>query len=170
VKAEDSALERRLAALETRVRALEDEAAIRSLIADYGPRVDSGDAKGAARLWEADGVYDVDELLMQGRAEIAAMVGSAAHQSWIRSGCAHVIGPPSIQLVGDEAVAVCHSLMLVHERGRFVVRRVTANHWTLRRGDEEWRVVVRTSRVLDGRPESPELLSRGVTPAAPGKD
>ncbi|MFD5656688.1 nuclear transport factor 2 family protein [Streptomyces hirsutus] len=77
---------------------------------------------------------------------------------------AHVVGPPHITVDGDEAVAVCHSLMIVHEEGRYVVRRATANHWLLRRTDSGsgWQVVTRTNRILDGRPESPALLTRGV--------
>jgi len=160
---EDLLIEQRLQAVERRLRELEDEAEIRRLIASYGPRVDSGDAEGAAGLWESDGVYDVDELFMQGRAEIGAMVRSRHHQNWIAGGCAHILGPAHVLLDGDHAVAVCHSLMLVKEEERFVVRRATANHWTLRRGEAGWRVCRRTSRALDGGPEGPDLLRAGLT-------
>jgi uncharacterized protein (TIGR02246 family) len=157
-----ASIEQRLRAMGQRLRALEDEAEIRRLIASYGPRADSGDAQGTAGLWEADGVYDVDELVMEGQSAIAAMVSSPHHQGWIASGCAHVLSPAHVLIDGDDAVAVCHSLMLVNEEGRFVVRRATANHWTLRRGEAGWRVLRRTSRILDGRPEAPALFrSRG---------
>jgi len=152
--------EERLAALETRLRELEDEARIRRLIASYGPLVDSGAADEVAALWTADGCYDVDEIFLDGQAAISAMVRSPGHQLWIQGGCAHFVGPPHVTVRGDDAVAVCHSLMIVHEDGRFVVRRATANHWRLRREDGGWAVTVRTNRVLDGRPESPELLRR----------
>lgn len=156
-------LEQRVRTLEERLRELEDEAEIRRLIASYGPRADSGDAQGAAGLWEADGVYDVDELLMEGQTAIAAMVASRGHQGWIEGGCAHVLSPAHVRVKGDEAVAICHSLMVVREDGRFVVRRATANHWTLRRdGVGVWRVRRRTSRVLDGRPEAPALFRSGL--------
>jgi hypothetical protein len=156
--------DQRLALLERRLSRLEDEAAITSLILSYGPLVDSGRAEAVAALWEPDGVYDVDELLMTGRAEIAAMVRSGNHQRWIGVGCAHVVSAPRVTLHGDEAVAVGHSLMVVRdpETGQFRVRRATANHWRLRRGPEGWRVAVRTNRVLDGRSESPELLAAGM--------
>ncbi|GAA2482525.1 nuclear transport factor 2 family protein [Streptomyces thermolineatus] len=149
----------RLAGLEQRLAHLEDERAVARLIAAYGPLVDSGSAEAVAALWEPDGVYDVDELLMRGREEIAAMVRSDAHRGWIAGGCAHVVGPAHVTVDGDEAVAVCHSLMVVREGGACTVRRATANHWRLRRGPDGWRVAVRTSRVLDGRPESPALLA-----------
>lgn len=148
-----------------RVQRLEDEAAIARLIASYGPLVDAGSAVAVAELWEPDGVYDVDELVMHGRDEIVAMVRSANHQGWIEGGCAHVVGPPLVTVTGDEAVAVCHSLMIVNQDGRFVVRRATANHWRLHRGATGWKVIVRTNRVLDGRAESPALLGSTVSAA-----
>lgn len=144
---------------EARLRKLEDEAAIARLIASYGPLVDAGSAEAVAALWETDGVYDVDELVMNGRDEIVAMVQSPNHQGWIAGGCAHFVGPPVVTVTGDDAVAVCHSLMIVNQDGQFIVRRATANHWQLRRGEDGWQVAVRTNRVLDGRPESPALLS-----------
>src|SRR5262249_15617696 len=53
-------LERAVAALARRVRALEDELAIHKVIARYGPAVDAGDGAGAAAVFTDDGVYDVD--------------------------------------------------------------------------------------------------------------
>ncbi|MGH3349796.1 MAG: nuclear transport factor 2 family protein [Nocardioides sp.] len=150
-----------LAALEARLQRLEDEAAIARLIASYGPLVDAGSAEAVAALWEPDGVYDVDELVMHGRDEIVAMVQSPNHRGWIADGCAHFVGPPVVTVTGDEALAVCHSLMIVNQDGQFVVRRATANHWQLRRTGDSWQVTVRTNRVLDGRAESPGLLASG---------
>jgi uncharacterized protein (TIGR02246 family) len=153
-----------LARLEARVARLEDEAAITSLILSYGPLVDSGEADAVAALWEEDGIYDVDELLMTGREEIAAMVRSERHQHWIGLGCAHVVGAPRVRVDGDTAVAVCYTTMIVRDPdgAEFTLRRATANHWELRRGSAGWRVARRTNRVLDGRAESPALLARGA--------
>ncbi|MFF1461829.1 nuclear transport factor 2 family protein [Streptomyces sp. NPDC058330] len=161
-----------LARLERRLSRLEDEAAVTSLILSYGPLVDSGSAEGVADLWEEDGVYDVDELLMTGRVQIEAMVHSPNHQRWISQGCAHVVGAPRVRVDGDEAVAVCYTTMIVRDpdTGAFVLRRATANHWRLRRGPDGWRVTVRTNRVLDGRAESPVLLASGVTGDVAGTD
>ncbi len=156
-------LEARLGVLEERLRRLEDERQVAQVVAAYGPLVDGGDAERVGALWEQDGVYDVDELLMSGRAQIEAMVRSPAHQRWIAGGCAHLVGPPHVAVTGDEAVAVCHSLMVVHEQGTFVLRRATANRWRLRRSADGWQVTERTNRVLDGRPEAPELLRDVVT-------
>ena len=157
-----SDLEARILTLEARLGALEDERAIGALVASYGPLVDAGAADDVADLWTRDGVYDVDELVMTGHDELAAMVRSRHHRQWIESGCAHFLGPVHVTLHGDAAVAVCHSLMVVRSDGQFVVRRATANHWELTRAQEGWRAVRRTSRVLDGRPEALDLLVAGV--------
>jgi hypothetical protein len=68
----------RLAALEDRLKLLEDERAIARLIASYGPLVDAGDAEAVASLWASDGGYDVGDWTMSGRDEISAMVKSDA--------------------------------------------------------------------------------------------
>lgn len=152
----------RLEALERRLLLLEDEREIRHLITGYGPLVDAGASDDVAELWTEDGVYDVDEVYLGSQKAIRTMVLSAGHQGWIEGGCAHFVGPARITVDGDEAVAICHSLMVVNTDDGFVVRRATANHWQLRRTPEGWRATVRTSRVLDGRTESPALLAAGA--------
>lgn len=156
--------EQRVARLEQRLQALEDEAEIARLISSYGPLVDSGSADAVAALWEPDGVYDVDTGRLSGHDEIVAMVHSKAHQRLITAGCAHVIGLPHVTVQGEQAVATCHSQLIVnHENtGGFTVLRVTANHWELRRSAKGWRVTRRTNRLLDGRHDSPELLASGM--------
>ncbi|MFG2091404.1 MULTISPECIES: nuclear transport factor 2 family protein [unclassified Spirillospora] len=151
--------ESRLAAIEERLRALEDEREVTRLILSYGPLVDSGCAGDVAALWDEDGVYDVDEIPMTGRAEIETMVRSAHHQRWITGGCAHFAGPPHVTVDGDEATAAGYTLMIVNSPDGFVLRRATANRWRLRRTPGGWRAVNRTSRVLDGREEAPDLLA-----------
>ncbi len=152
----------RLEALETRLRGLEDEREITQLIASYGPLVDAGSADEVAALWTEDGVYDVDEAYLDGADAIRKMVQSRNHQSWITGGCAHFLGPTHITVDGDEAIAVGHSLMVVNTDEGFQVRRATANHWQLRRTADGWRTTIRTTRVLDGRTESPALLAAGA--------
>jgi ketosteroid isomerase-like protein len=150
-------------ALAARVQALEDEREVATLVASYGPLVDTGDP-AVAELWLEDGVYDVDELLMEGSSGVAEMVTSAPHQRFVAGGCAHVQGPVAVTVSGDTAVAVGYSLMLVHDGSGYRLRRVTANHWSLARYDGRWRVARRTSRQLDGREEARALL-RGDLPS-----
>lgn len=146
-----------LRSVEARLQRLEDERDVARVITRYGPLVDTGNP-AVSELWLDDGVYDVDELLMEGAAAVAAMVTSQAHQAFVAKGCAHFQGPVDVVVRGDAADAVGYSLMLVHDVDGFRLRRVTANHWQLVRVDQEWRVVRRTSRQLDGNNQAREVL------------
>ncbi|MEB3981780.1 nuclear transport factor 2 family protein [Mycobacterium sp. 663a-19] len=154
--------------LVARLRRLEDDRDIRQLIASYGPAVDAGDPDAAARLWSRDGVYDVDGWRMQGRADIRAMVNSTAHQDLVAKGCCHFLGPCVVTVTGDEAVAVCESLVLVRDGpgdAGYRVWRATAHHFALRRIDGRWQITTRTSRILDGNPDARALLTKGLAGA-----
>jgi uncharacterized protein (TIGR02246 family) len=154
-----------LAELERRLQRIEEERAIERLIASYGPLVDAGEAEATADLWATDGVYDVDGWLMRSRDDVAAMVRSDAHQGLIARGCCHFLGPAVVTVDGDEAVAVCESVLLIRRDDGYVAARAGANHFRLRRVDGRWRIVVRTTRALDGRAEPRQLLSTGVAGA-----
>lgn len=153
-------LNRRLAALEARLSGLEDEREIAAVIASYGPLVDDGAADEVGALWTGDGVYEVDDYMMDGASAVAEMVRSGPHQTLIAGGCAHFQGPSHVTVDGDTAVAVGYSLLVVHRDGRFAVARATANHWELHRTSAGWRVHRRTSRLLDGRSEAHALIAR----------
>jgi uncharacterized protein (TIGR02246 family) len=154
--------------LVARLRRLEDDRDIRQLIASYGPAVDAGDPEATARLWATDGIYDVDGWRMEGRADVHAMISSQAHQKLVAKGCCHFLGPCVVTVTGDEAVAVCESLVLVRdgsEKGAYRVWRATAHHFALRRIDDQWQISIRTSRVLDGNPDAHALLMKGLAGA-----
>jgi hypothetical protein len=131
-------------------------------MASYGPLVDAGDADEAAALWATDGLYDVEGWPMRSRADVAAMVRSDAHQGLIGRGSSHFLGPAAVTVDGDEAVAVYESALLVHHRDGYVVARAGANYFRLRRIDDRWQIVARTTRSLDGSAEARALLSDGV--------
>ncbi|OBH58195.1 nuclear transport factor 2 family protein [Mycobacterium sp. E2479] len=145
-----------------RLRRLEDERDIARLIASYGPAVDAGDADAAASLWATDGVYDVDGWRMEGRAAVHTMITSPAHQKLVAKGCSHFLGPCVVTVDGDDAVAVCESLVLVRDGDGYRVWRATAHHFALRRIDDHWQITIRTSRVLNGDPEALALLTKGL--------
>ena len=149
--------------LAARLRQLEDDRDIRQLIASYGPAVDAGDADASARLWAADGVYDVDGWRMESRADVHAMISSSAHQKLVAMGCCHFLGPCVVTLAGDSAVAVCESLVLVRDGDNYRVWRATAHHFALRRIDDRWQITTRTSRILDGNPDAHAVLTRGLS-------
>jgi uncharacterized protein (TIGR02246 family) len=158
-------VEERLAALEQRLRRVEDELAISRLMAAYGPLVDTGDADAVSGLWAEDGEYDVEGWHMRGREDIAEMVRSSAHQGLISRGAAHFLGPVCVDIDGDHAIAVCESIVVRRDDdgGGYRVWRAGANHVTLRRTAEGWRIAKRTSRALDGSTEARGLLGAGAT-------
>ncbi|HTM85113.1 MAG TPA: nuclear transport factor 2 family protein [Mycobacterium sp.] len=171
-------LSQRLVELERRLQILEDERAIAQLIAAYGPLVDAGEAAAAARLWATDGTYTVEAQQMAGRDAVRAMVESDAHQRLIGRGSAHFLGPAVITVDGDQAQAVCESLLCVRRgqgrdgsdgRDGYAVWRATANHFRLARIERRWQIVARTSQLLDGGDQARTLLSLLVNAAGAGE-
>jgi uncharacterized protein (TIGR02246 family) len=143
---EDLAL--RVAALERRLTAVEDELTIHRLIVRYGLAVDVGDADQAAEVFTADCVYDVDVGCMAGRDAIRAMVQGERHQSMIGH-CAHQIGPAVVEVRGsDRAVATGYSRVYLETRAGTHIYRVSFNRWELVKGNGEWRIARRTTRLL----------------------
>jgi hypothetical protein len=160
-----SDLEATVAALEERVRELEDRLAIYNLIATYGPAVDSGSDDVMSAVFREDALYDTDPGPMNGRPAISAMVRGDGHQGLIRNGAAHVMALPVVRVDGDHAVATGYSrLYRADPEGGFEVWRVAANRWELERDGDGWRTVHRVNRLLDGREESRQLLRQGVRP------
>lgn len=162
-----SALEARLAALETRVRVLDDHEAIAQLLAGYGPAVDSGSAEATAALWTDDGVFAVvsgevagADFVMTGRDDIMGMVTGEGHQALITNGCGHVLTAPKIQVAGDEATAWNYAFNIRWDapNERFWIARLSANEWKCVRGADGWRVVHRTNVNLDGNEPARALL------------
>ena len=153
----------RLAALEHRVKLLEDERAIARLIASYGPLVDAGEAESVALLWAPDGSYDVGDWVMSSRAAVTAMVKSDAHQGLMARGCCHFFGPPVVTVDGDTAQAVCQSTILVRrETGGYHVMRAGIHLSRLRRTENGWQIVSRVARQLDGSGAAFDLITTGL--------
>jgi hypothetical protein len=168
-----SDIEKRLAALEAKVRELEDQVALYQLMSAYGPLVDSGDAAATAALWTEDGVYDwgggPQSSAKEGpagaaysRAAIADMVRGPYHQEIIQTGAGHVIGLPHLRIDGDTAVGTSYSRLYRSDGDNFRTWRVGANRWEFIRTADGWRVKQRINRVLNGDAEARALLRRGV--------
>lgn len=148
-------------AIAARLQALEDRAAIADLIARYGPLADSGDADGVAMLWTDDGIYAVDGFPeARGHAAIAALIEGPVHQALMKRGCAHLLGPATITLAGDRAMALCHSVVLAKASEGWEPVRVAANRWELVRAVQGWRVTRRDNALLDGREAARALFAR----------
>jgi uncharacterized protein (TIGR02246 family) len=151
----------RLAALERRVAALEDELAVHRLIVTYGFAVDTGDADATAALFTEDGLYDVDgTLVMRGRSGVAEMVRGPRHQSLLPD-CAHTIGPAVVAVDGDRAVATAYSRIYRRDGDAFGLWRLSFNRFELERRDGRWQIARRTTRML-GHEEAHGLFRRGL--------
>ena len=158
-------IEERLAALETRLRAAEDQLEIIRLLTTYGPAVDSGMSRIAAQLWVEGGTYDVGGVgPITGHDKIAAIYEAAGHQKIIHEGCSHLITTPRITVNGDEATAIAYSFVILRRDNEWYMWRASANHWTLARTQQGWRIVERYNRVLDGSEASHETLRRALRP------
>jgi hypothetical protein len=158
-------LEEAVAALQARVRQLEDHLEITQLVAQYGPSVDSGSAQATADLWTQDGSFDaVGAITMRGHEQIAGMVRSQGHQDLILHGCGHVLTVPHVVVDGDEARGRSYALNIRWdpEQQRFWVARLSANTWHWVRTDEGWKVKDRVNANLDGTPEHRAILAPGA--------
>jgi SnoaL-like domain/Maltoporin periplasmic N-terminal extension len=154
-------VEDRLAALEKRLRAAEDQLEIIRLLNSYGPLVDSGEAQPAAHLWVEGGVYEVGGVRpMKAYDDLVAMYESDGHQDLIHTGASHLTATPRITVKGDTAEAVAYSLVVKKRGDEWFLWRAAANHWTLIRTPEGWRIKERYNRVLDGSKESHDTLRR----------
>jgi hypothetical protein len=161
----NSQFESRLAALEARLRAVEDRQALSQLVASYGPAVDSGSADSAAALWCEDGVFDVVPYFeLVGHDGITGMVNGEGHQSLIHNGCGHVLTAPKLIVEGDTARGwnYAFNIRWDGEGDRFWIARLSANEWEFRRDPNAWRVVRRTNINLDGDQRPRDLLARAA--------
>lgn len=154
-------VEERLAALEARVRAAEDQLEILRLLNTYGPLVDSGESYPAAHLWVEGGHYDMGGVY---RAEafdqIAAVYELEGHKNLVNTGVSHLTATPRITVDGDVGEAVAYSFVVLKEGDRWYFWRAAINHWTLVRTADGWRIKERFNRVLDGSPDSHDVMRR----------
>ena len=158
-----SDLEARIAALERRLRAAEDELAIRNLIVRYGLAVDLGDAEAVADVFTPDGVFEVgnasagdlggEDVVFRGREQIMKDLVLGPHQALLPN-CAHTIGPVVVALAGDRAEATGYTrIYLRRAKGQpddhIHLFRLAYNRWQLeRQRDSSWLIARRVSRVL----------------------
>ena len=154
-------VEERLAALERRLQAAEDQLEIIRLINTYGPAVDSGSSREAADLWLEDGTYNVGGLRpFTGRDDIASIFTGEPHMALVRQGVSHMMATPRITVRGDEAEAVAYSFVILRREEDWHVIRASINLWTLVRTPDGWRVKDRFNRVLNGSPESHQTMRK----------
>lgn len=157
-----SASEVTIAALAERLQKVEDELAIIRLIASYGPLVDCGSVEDAPGLFTDFAAYDVDGGAMLGAQAIASMLAGDLHQSCLRSGIAHAMGLPWVQLDVDAAIATNTTQVFLRDGETFRPWRVAQNVWRLERSGGRWRVTGRTNRLIGDNGEAIRILDEAV--------
>ena len=146
--------------IEGRVRRLEDILQIQQLLSKYGPSADCCDLASLDSIWAEDAIYDVDGLgEFVGRKGLHEAYAGTFHQTMIATGCAHISTAPYIVLDGDCASATHHAMLFEHRDGQFLLTRLSASRWLLRRTRDGWEVERRINRLLNGDPAARALFS-----------
>jgi ketosteroid isomerase-like protein len=150
--------------LAQRLQCVEDELAIRNCVARYGMAVDCGATEAALACHTPDARYIVsapatgregdesvagtaEDLVLAGRAAIAAMLESDLHHSMLPR-CAHTVGPLQVELGGDAAQVHGYSRLYLREGESFRLLRVAVNRWQMQRCDGNWLIACRESRLV----------------------
>lgn len=152
----------RIAMLEERLLAAEDELAIIRLIASYGPLIDSGSTDRGPALFDTEGVYDVNFGRMTGPDEFSELLRGAGHQRLIGQGVVHAMGLPWVRVNGNEAIAINCTQMFIKEGGGYPTLRAAHNVWKLAKSpDGGWMIRERTNRLIgeDGKARNLLLAS-----------
>ncbi len=149
---------KRLAALEARIKDLEDHIALFQTLSTYGPAVDSLQHDEATKLWTDDGIYSGDSREMRGRAEIKEMLDGPDHRSYVAQGCSHIMSMPLLKIEGDRAVGLGYHQLFRHTERGFELFRLTVSRWDWVRAPEGWKAVKRSHRLLNGNASARELL------------
>ncbi len=146
-----------VAALAARVQALDDVLAVHRVLVGYGLAVDAGDATATAALYADDCDVDIDGTVrFRGRQAVHDMVLGDAHQA-ILGECAHLMGPYTVEVDGDRAVAVGYASIYVREDDQIKPWRQAYGRFELERRDATWQITRRTSRAL-GSPHRSDVL------------
>lgn len=158
----DRGLEARLKAIEARLQMLEDDRAIRELLARYGFNADYGRAKEYVDLYTEDGVMNLGTIVTRGvgyegiqrwegkRQLMEFITDPRAHKA-IEGRCMHVQGNNLVTYIkGNEAVAESYSIVLLREENDTIVRSAGFNHWTLRKVNSKWLIKERKRRAIGG--------------------
>ena len=160
-----SELEAKLAWMEARLQAVEDQLALYQSVSAYGPAVDALQTQMAAELWTEDGVYDIGDARFdaRGHAAIEALFTAEYHQSLVAQGCAHTMTLPHIKIAGDRALGLGYHRLFTHTDGEYRLFRLSVSRWEWMRTDQGWRTTRRVHRLLDESGEGRALLQRTLT-------
>lgn len=165
-----SEVEERLAALETRLRELEDEREIRELLSRYGYYADACLDEEYLALFAPDGAMDVSQggteepyavLRWEGQEAMRTFLTdrTAAHGGGFAGRSMHLQGNNlTVAVRGDTAVAAGYSFIFHHDGPQLKLLSASTNEWHLTRESGSWRIALRKRRML-GAPDTAEVLT-----------
>jgi len=183
----------RLAALEQRLKALEDERAIRALLAWYCFGADAGRHEEFIDLFTEDARIEVslyggtDHSLLDipdpnvtrlhhfiGRSGVSDYINSPLHLSIEGRSQHHMVGPPGVITVsGDDAMAETYVVVYAKNEGNFSPRVDFQSHafarWKFRRVNGYWKISEIVRRRM-GTEEQNDLLQTYLMSPATGPD
>lgn len=163
-------LEQRLAALEERLRLLEDEKELRELLARYGYYADAPLDEEYFGLFTDDCVMDVsagrgenpyEVVRWEGLVEMRRFLSerTAQHDNGFYGRSFHVQGNNlAIKITGDDdAVANGYSFIFHQDGPDLRLLSASLNEWAFRRQGGVWKIQMRKRRMA-GAPDVAELL------------
>jgi hypothetical protein len=155
----------RLADIERRLAAAEDQLAVYQLLMTYGPAADSGSDDVVLALHHQGAEYDSQLEVFRGGPAVAEMIASLPlHRDIMRGGSSHLATMPVVRIDGDKAYAVCHGQLLRYDKDAdsFRVWRATAVVLEFRRTPDGWKIYRRVNRLLDGSDASHQHMRAGL--------
>jgi hypothetical protein len=149
--------------IERRLALLEDERAIRDLLARYSFFADLQYQERYVNVFAEDGVFDLPSGRFEGRHSLFHdFVISRVMDRWPGRMQHWPVGPMLFTIDGDRAEAKGYSIVVGrNEGGENVVRSISANAWKFVRVDGEWLIQERLLRPC-GSTEQAHVLGLDV--------
>jgi hypothetical protein len=160
----DGDVQARLAALEARIKELEDDRAIREVLARYGYNADGCRDEAYIALYTDDGVMNLTVgpgtphykgvMVWKGKDELRQFITDpgAHHRPGFYGHSMHVQGNNIVTHIdGDQAVVNSYSIVLHDDDGNLRLQSAGNNQWQLKKVDGQWLIQERRRRqVGDG--------------------
>jgi hypothetical protein len=132
----------RITELEARLQRMEDDRAIRELLARYGFNADMGRSDAYVSLYREDGAIDVSGTQRwEGHAALMDFITDPAGHGGMVGRCLHVQGNNLVTYIdGETAIARSYSIVLMREEEGYHVLTCNANRWRLDKIDGVWHI------------------------------
>jgi len=157
--------------LERRLRLLEDERELRSLLSRHCFNADLGRSRAYAELYADDGAIDLGTMAADhryrrnpvrfvGREQILFdFITGRTHRNIEGDSQHHTTGPHVFYIEGDSATAEGYSFVLVRRPEGIEVYSASFNRWTFQRSGGQWKIAERFARAI-GTEESWDVITR----------